>query len=178
MRDLPLTQKTVALDQNNQTLVVDLAPLGLPARAKSVSLTYSPWFRFLVEPANFQIVDRVAAYVAESFRFLAVRSGFQGTLHFVEDGCDLDLTDDDGRSCLRVELRGMQELKSVRLIADAAESVFDLAALSIVLDGRMFPDAFAAAQQVVATGDTLTNAALSIDGDRMTLTSGGEFKRV
>ena len=131
------------------------------------TLTYSPWFRFFAEPANFNIQGRCAAYVAECIRFLCARNGIAASISPQIDGSDVVTPG------FRVEVRGMVRLEQLRITDGTSESIFDLAHRRIVLDERMFPAAVTAGRALLETPDRLMNLNLTLDGQRMQMTYAG-----
>jgi len=157
-----ITEAKTAPPQNKMVIYqFDLTTMPVKPETASFTLTYSPWFRFATEPVSFDICGRVAAYVAECIRFLFARSGIVASVIAVPDGCDL--TTPQG---LRIEVRGIDALSSIRLVEGDRDSTFHLAERNIAVDRRMFPAIYAAADAMLKTDDRPLNMTVSVDNDK------------
>jgi hypothetical protein len=161
LREISIKQNTTPAQGDNMVLALDLSKVPLRPDTHTFTLAYSPWFRFLSEPANFAMASRCAAYAADCIRFLCVRSGIAASLAPQNDGCDVVTP------YMRIEVRGMAQLTSISIVDDSGESTFDLAHRRITIDERMFPAAVAAGRALLATQDRLINVDLTLDGRRM-----------
>lgn len=168
LRELPLATRTQKTAAQTLRLEIDLGRAPLPTGPQAFSLTYFPWFRFLSEPLNFDAVDRVAAYVADCFRFLLARNGIAASVD--GEGDERHVRTPSG---FDIAVAGMSALRSVSLSQGSLRSLFDLEARRIEIDRGMFPAAYDAGQKLSATSDRLANLDLAIDGDRLHLAPSG-----
>ena len=173
LRDLPVATRKEEAGPQTVRLHIDLSAAALPAGADAVSLTYFPWFRFVSEPINFDAVGRVADYIANCFRFLLVRQGISAT---VEGSGETRQVRAAGG--LDIEIVGTQALRSIALTHGPMRTMFDLAARTIEIDGRMFPAAFAAGQELLKTADRIAKADIAIDGSHLRLSVAGSGAHV
>lgn len=164
LRDMPLPSRTDAVIPQTVRLQVDFSRMSLAPDLTSFTLSYSPWFRFLSEPLNFDAAGRVADYVADCIRFLLVRDGCAAS---VESAGETRRVRASGG--LDIEITGAQALRSLTLSHGPSRTLFDLEAKRIEIARRMFPAAYAAGQELLNTSDRLLNVDLAIDPDRLTL---------
>ena len=152
MADLPLAREVKRIDQNNSRLLLDFRPVSHQPLSTTFSLTYFPWFRFLSEPINFDAVGRVAAYVGDCFSFLLKKCGFETTLSQTSDTCTL-------RSTIGIEIQvtGMNALNQISITYGDNVTCFDFANKRIMVNEMMFASAYQAVDQILTTGDALTN---------------------
>ncbi len=167
LKEIPVPANITPSQGDNAMVTIDFSKSPLRAGTGTFTLTYSPWFRFFAEPANFNILSRSAAYVAECVRFLCARNGIAAAVTGQIDGSDVVTPG------FRVEVRGMARLEKLRITDGTAESVFDLAQRRILLDERMFPAAVAAGRALLETPDRLLNLNLTLDGQRMQMAYAG-----
>lgn len=172
LREVTISANNTPARAGSVVMTLDFTRVPLRPDTHSFTLTYSPWFRFLAEPANFNIRGRCAAYVAECVRFLCVRNGIKATTTERTDGCDVETP------LCRIEVQGMDQLRNLRITDGTSESIFDVTHRRITLDERMFPAAVAAGRALLATSDRLDNLELSIEGPRMKLAFTGTTSHV
>ena len=168
LRELPLATRPQKTGAQALRFEIDLGRAPLPAGPQAFSLTYFPWFRFVSEPLNFDAVDRVAAYIADCFRFLLVRNGIAASVE--GEGDHRHVRTPGG---FDIAIAGMRALRSVTLSHGSLRSLFDLEAKRIEIDRGMFPAAYEAGQKLAGTSDRLANLDLAIDGDRLQLAAAG-----
>lgn len=164
LRDMPLPSRTDGADPQTVRLQIDFSRMSLAPDLTSFTLSYSPWFRFLSEPLNFDAVGRVADYVADCIRFLLVRNGSAASVE--SDGETRRVRASGG---LDIEIKGDQVLRSLALSHGPSRTLFDLEAKRIEIARRMFPAAYAAGQELLSTSDRLLNVDMAIDPERLTL---------
>jgi hypothetical protein len=168
LRELPLATRPQKTGAQAIRLEIDLGRTPLPPGPQAFSLTYFPWFRFLSEPLNFDAMGRVAAYVADCFRFLLVRNGIDASIE--GEGDHRHVRTPGG---FEIAIAGMRALRSVALSHGPLRSLFDLEAKRIEIDRGMFPAAYEAGQKLSGTSDRLANLDLAIDGERLHLAAAG-----
>ncbi len=173
LKEVAVVQQLQPAQENTQLLLMDLGVLSLPASTRAFTLTYSPWFRFMAEPLSFSIVGRMAAYVAEIFRFALVRDGIEASILTQPDACIVSTPDGT-----RIEVTGMTALARVRLVAGDAESTFNLTEFGIEIDERMFPACYAAGCDLLKSGDKLINVDVTQVGHRLKLVARPEARNV
>ena len=158
LRELPLKARTQPTGPQTVRLEIEFARAPLPAGANAFSLTYFPWFRFLSEPLNFDAMNRVAAYIADCFRFLLARNGISAAVS--ADGDERHVRTADG---IDIAVTGMQSLRRVVLAIGPMHTLVDLDARRIEIDRRMFPAAYEAGHALSETSDRLINLDTAID---------------
>jgi hypothetical protein len=166
LRELPLPTRTDAPNPQTVRLQIDFSRMPLPPALPGFTLTYFPWFRFLSEPLNFDAVGRVADYIADCVRFLLVRHGVAASV--AGDG---EIRRVRAAGGLEIEVTGTRALRSLALSHGSSRSLFDLEAKRIEIARSMFPSAYAAGQELLATPDRLANVELTADAKRLTLTA-------
>jgi hypothetical protein len=164
LRELPLPTRTDAATPQTVSLQIDFSRMPLPPDTTGFTLTYFPWFRFLSEPLNFDAVGRVADYIADCVRFLLVRNGVAASVK--NDG---DIQRVRAAGGLEIEITGMPALRRLALVHGSSRTLFDLEAKRIEIARRMFPSAYAAGQELLATPDRLANVDLTADAERLSL---------
>ena len=164
LAELPLPGRVDTATPQTVRLQIDFSRIPLPPTVTGFTLTYFPWFRFLSEPLNFDAVGRVSDYIADCVRFLLVRNGAAAAVE--SDGEFRRVRASGG---LEVEIAGTQSLRSLALAHGASRTVFDLEAKRIEIARRMFPAAYAAGQELLATPDRLANVDLTADAERLSL---------
>lgn len=173
LRELPLKARTQATGPQAVRLEIEFARAPLPAGASAFSLTYSPWFRFLSEPLNFDAMNRVAAYVADCFRFLLARNGIPAVLE--GDGDERHVRAAGG---IDIALAGMQSLRRVALSIGPVHTVVDIESRRIEIDRRMFPAAYEAGRALSETSDRLINLDTAIDDTHFRLAAAASVTHV
>ncbi|HEX6120968.1 MAG TPA: hypothetical protein VFZ03_16090 [Dongiaceae bacterium] len=173
LRELPLKARTQATGPQTMRLEIEFVRVPLPAGASMFSLTYSPWFRFLSEPLNFDIVGRVAPYIADCFRFLLARNGISAAVDGDGDERHVRAADE-----IEIAVAGMQSLRSVALSMGSMRTLVDLESRRIEIDRRMFPAAYDAGRALSETSDRLINIDTTIDDTLFSLAVAGSAAHV
>lgn len=131
---------------------------------ESVSLTYSPWFRFAAPPYRFDIGRHAAAYVVAALGHLCQARG-----HNVRMEVDADLSVLWLSERLRLEVMGDTSLTDITVMLGEEESHLSLPNPQLSLSRQMFPDVYAAARSANEAGEQFRGTSLLIDEDRVVL---------
>jgi hypothetical protein len=130
---------------------------------ESVSLTYSPWFRFAAPPYRFD-VGNLAAYVTAAFGHLARLRGLGAQVETSAGVSVLWLSER-----LRVEVIGATELTEIAILLDGDETSVSFANPQLSVARRMFPDIYAALRSASEAGERFVRASLLIEEDQVLL---------
>jgi hypothetical protein len=131
---------------------------------ETVSLTYSPWFRFAAPPYRFDIKNHAAAYVVAALGRLSQARGLTVRTELDTDVSVLWLSDR-----IRIEVMGDTVLTDITVLLDGDESHLSFTSPQVSVSRQMFPDVYAAARSANGAGEQFRGASLLVDEDRILL---------
>jgi hypothetical protein len=141
---------------------------ALCSDGETVSLTYSPWFRYAAPPYRFDLEGRAAAYVVAAMGHLCQARGLNVRMEVDSDVSVLWLSDH-----LRIEVMGDTALTDIAVLLDGDESHLSLSNPQLSVSRHMFPDVYAAARSANESGERFRGASLQIDEHRILLCDDG-----
>ncbi|HVZ42167.1 MAG TPA: hypothetical protein VHA82_00030 [Ramlibacter sp.] len=161
--DLALPQQ-VRKDKDVTRCTFDFRAIASRLASSTFALTYFPWFRFLGESAAFDAEDSVADQVAECLRFMLAREGIGADVEQSHDAATVRAANG-----LAIEVVGMEALGRIVIDAGPARSSFDFNSRELLIDRRMFPEAFAAGHEMLATPDRPIGIEVREAGDQLAM---------
>lgn len=173
VKELALPTGKQKINDQSTRHQIDLRKAPLPPGAQPCALTYSPWFRFLSEPVNYNIVNRVADYIADAVRFLFVSNGIVAEVSAAGEGRSVR-----SAAGLTVEIVGMTSLDRLAITRGQQRTELDLAAKSILIERDMFPAAHEAGRAMLETGDKLVGIEATLTGTQLRLAARPEAAHV
>jgi hypothetical protein len=141
---------------------------ALCSDGETVSLTYSPWFRFAAPPYRFDLDSHAAAYVVAALGHLCQARGLSVRTEVDDDVSVLWLS-----KRLRIEVMGDTALTDIAVLFPDDESHLSVRNPQLSVSRRMFPDVYAAALSARGAGEQFRGASLVIDEDRALLCGDG-----
>jgi hypothetical protein len=134
----------------------------LRADGESVSLTYSPWFRFAAPPHRFELERDAAGYVVSALGHLCQAQGLRVR---VEVGTGLSVLFLSDR--LRVEVMGAAALTDMSVLLDDHETHLGFQNAQLSVSRHMFPDVYAAVRRASEAGEQFRGLSLMVEEDRV-----------
>jgi hypothetical protein len=129
---------------------------------ETVSLTYSPWFRFAAPPYRFDIESGASAYAVAAMGHLSRARGLSVRTEVDADVSALWLSER-----IRIEVMGDTSVTDITVLLDGDESHLGLSSPQLSVARQMFPDVYAAARSAKEAGEQFRGASLLIDEDRV-----------
>jgi len=154
LRDLPLPRQTKTAQNNAKLLGIQLpGPLKSPI---SVTLTYTPLFRFAHTGSPFSIEGSISRFVCRIFEYAARRSGIPTTpIQGSGDEQTMELGEDTDR--IAIQARGVTDLRSLSISTNRGVIALDLEARYLQLGTALTPAIANALGKMIASGNTLKN---------------------
>jgi hypothetical protein len=172
VKHLALPRAVRAAKPGTRILRIEIGP-DLCRDGESVSLVYSPWFRFAAPPYRFEIAQRPGAYVIAAFGHLARVRGLSVRVEHRADASVLWLSER-----LRIEVIGAEALTEMAILLDGDETSLSLAGTQLSVARRMFPDVYAALRSAGEAGEQFNGASLLFEDDQVVLYGGTEVDHV